>query len=175
MNLFVLLMLGCGSDPILERADEATKTAPKTNNVAPNPGIPEEPKPGIPSQPPPGEGPMPGGQPVFDGPTVTVTGEIKFPSYKQGKVRIDVFDGDQRDHSIKPSVVTTKELEQPGEFTLSVPESVKHVWISAFVDQNNNQRPDHGDPTGFYVDNPVSTKKNVNGLIIELKEDAPKK
>jgi len=139
------------------------------------PGTPDEPQPGQAVQPPPGAPPMPEGQEarpgeqVPSGPTVKLTGLVRYPVYKTGAVRVDVFDGDQRDFSARPSVVAVAMLGAPGVFSVDIPQSVGRVWISAFNDANSNNRPDKEDPTGFYGKNPVSVADGpVEGIVIDL-------
>ena len=135
----------------------------------PEPGQPGEPGAGVPQQPDPGAPGDGGEQRPKEGPRVTISGSIEYSDYEAGKLRIDVFDGDQRDFSKRPSVVTWHALEAPGSFSVSVPQSVNKVWFSSFNDANENGRPDHEDPTGIYSSNPVDvTAGDVTGVVIEL-------
>jgi hypothetical protein len=137
----------------------------------PSPGVPEEPEPGLPGGPG-AEAAVPG-QPV-DGPTVVLRGEVRYADYRAGKVRVDVFDGDQLDRSKRPGVVGWADLSAPGSFELTVPASTGKVWLSAFNDANSDGKPGHTDPTGFFADNPVTLEGDaVDGLIIELEYNPP--
>jgi hypothetical protein len=101
---------------------------------------------------------------------VNLSGEVVFPGYRSGPIRIDVFDGDQRDLSARPRVVGVAQIAGPGMFTVSVPEAARLVWISSFNDENSNSRPDlQSDPTGYYEKNPVRIDKGpVADLTIRL-------
>jgi hypothetical protein len=183
-----------------ERAEEPTAGQPAPGQAAspppgaaaqPAPGQPGEPSPGDPSQPPPGapDQPQPGvpdqpqpGAPVVEiapgepqqGPTITLVGEVRFADYQGGRVRVDVFDGDQKDFSARPSVVGWAELDAPGPFELKVPSSAERVWISAFNDANRDGKPGHEDPTGFFADNPVALgERDVSGIVIDLVLEPP--
>ncbi len=211
-------LAGCGSDRILERADEeradegigsegttpgravepppGAAEQPAPGSVGdpepgqagdPNPGDPAQPPPGAPDQPNPGipEEPEPaapgapggaeraGGTPS-DGPTVTLKGEIRYRDYSRGKISLDVFDGDQRDFSARPSVVGRLELDAPGPFELAIPQGAGKVWISAYNDANDDGKPDHEDPTGFCSTNPVALDDQIiEGLVIQLEYNPP--
>lgn len=196
-----IFMLGCGADPILDRAQKeaATDKAGELKTVTPgapqsaeplkgqapppatgapvapqpgtSPGIPVEPAPGDPSVPPP-SGVEPGASLAH---TINLSGVVQFSDYKGGIVRIDIFDGDQRDLKARPRVVAVSQISGPGGFTVSVPETVGQVWVSAFNDENGNSRPDPGtDPTGFFVNNPVQLSKGpVADILIQLERLPP--
>ncbi|MFH1468680.1 MAG: hypothetical protein ABIO70_30095 [Pseudomonadota bacterium] len=201
LALFLIFQLaGCDGDPILVRADDeraeegdARRPAaspgvlpqpgvapePQPGQAAepgegfpdePTPGIPEPPTPGDPSQPPPPGGVDPGSPP--SAPRTTVSGVVRYPGYTQGPIRVDVFDGDQRDLARHPGVVAWADLPAPGPFTVQVPKSAKKVWISAYNDANGNGRPDDRDPRGYDEGAPVGVAAgDVTGVIIELKYD----
>ena len=126
-------------------------------------GVPEEPKPGIPEEPeaaPPGS---PGGaahagkeSPMEQsGPQVIVQGVVDGEP-GMGKIRIDMFDGDQRNVSgPRPKVVGIHEMDDVGPFELSVSVSAKRIWLGAYRDLNDNKRPDKGEPFGWYGRNPI--------------------
>lgn len=126
-------------------------------------GVPEEPKPGIPEEPeaaPPG---TPGGaahagkeaEEQDSGPQVIIQGEV-FGEPGMGKIRIDMFDGDQRNVSgPRPKVVAVHEIPELGPFDHSVPVSAKRIWLGAYRDVNDNKRPDKGEPFGWYARNPI--------------------
>ncbi len=126
-------------------------------------GVPEEPKPGTPEEPeaaPPGS---PGGAAHAGkeggqedaGPQVIVRGVVNWED-GPGKVRIDLFDGDQRNVSgPRPKVVGVHELGGLGPFNVSVPVSADRIWLGAYRDTNDNKRPDKGEPFGWYARNPI--------------------
>ena len=143
--------------------------------VQPPPGAPDQPQPGMPDQPRPGVPDQPGGQAAdpgvpSEGPMVRIQGEVRYAGYSQGKVRVDVFDGDQRDHTKRPGVVGWADLDGPGPFDLAVSQASGKVWLSAFNDANGDGRPGHEDPTGFMADNPLVLDEDaISGVVIELK------
>ena len=126
-------------------------------------GVPAEPAPGVPEEPeaaPPGS---PGGaahagkddQALESGPQAIIRGVI-LGEAGVGKVRIDMFDGDQRNVSgPRPKVVGVHELDDVGPFELSVSLSAKRIWLGAYRDGNDNKRPDKGEPFGWYPRNPI--------------------
>ena len=90
----------------------------------------------------------------------------------QGKVYIDVFDGDQRNTAgDRPSLVRVVELGGPGAFEIQVPLSAKRVWLSAYADPTQDNRPSKGEPTGWYPGNPVFLKSPPDLIVIELVAD----
>ncbi len=141
----------------------------------PPPGEPGQPPPGVPDEPAPvapeGPGPeaaVPGDPP--EGPSVVLRGEVRYADYRGGKVRVDVFDGDQLDRTKRPGVVGWADLSGPGPFELTVPASTGEVWLSAFNDANSDGRPGHEDPTGFFGGNPLRLGSEAfDGLVIELR------
>lgn len=190
ISVAALLLIGgaCGRDPILERADELEDE--ERGNEAGRPGTPATPGPGQASEPPPGEGvapppgtataPPPGtpsgpaGPGGDDQPRVVITGEVRLPDYEVGKVRLDVFDGDQKNlDGPRPSVVAVVELERPGAFSIEVPASAAQIWIGAFIDEDQNGRPGPQDPSGWYLGNPVATEGGASGIIIDLVRQPP--
>lgn len=145
----------------------------------PPPGAPAQPAPGIPEEPQPAAPGAPGGAAIQpetpdEGPTTVLSGEVRYADYRRGPVRIDIFDGDQRDFSARPRVVGKAELSGPGAFEITVPRSVGEVWISAFNDADSDNKPDQDDPTGFCAGNPVQLDRDEIGkLVIELEYNPP--
>lgn len=185
-GLTALVGAGCGPDPILDEADQerareddhSTQVSrPPGSAIQPPPGAPTQPTRGIPEEPQPGQPDTPDaragvpgapGAPV-DGPQVTLKGEVRYGDYKDGKVRVDVFDGDQRNFSKHPGVVGWVELAGPGPYEVQVPQAAERVWLSAYNDANNDGKPGHEDPTGYLEDNPVGLEDStITGLDIEL-------
>ena len=183
--LAILLVLGCGRDPILEAADDLQGgphpaagggSPPRGDPVQPAPGDPESPPPGRASAPPPGvpEQPPPGGRAVVAGPKVTLSGQVVLADYDMGTVRIDIFDGDQKNlNGPRPMVVAVLELERPGSFEVQVPASTPKVWLGAYVDENLDGRPGPQDPSGWYTGNPVDTEGGAEGIVIQLQRQPP--
>ena len=185
-----LLLLACngGQDPILDRAaamedragGEAAPIGPGPAE-APAPAAPEAPPPGVPEEPVPvaGQPSNPGGAgpASVDGPTVEIRGTVDVPGWKGGPIRVDIFDGDQQAAAIgsgpRPSVVAVARLESPGAFSLQVPASTGRIWIGAFADENQDGRPGHEDPTGWYGENPVSTEKSTEDVALTLEPPPP--
>jgi len=146
---------GQAGDPTTRRAED------------PPPGIPEEPTPGDPGSPPPPGGAQP--EPPPNVPRTTVSGVIVYDGYRAGPIRIDVFDGDQRDFSRHPGVVAWADLAAPGPFAVLVPTETKKVWISAFNDANLNGRPDDDDPRGYHEKSPVAVDQgDIEGIVVTL-------
>lgn len=147
---------------------------PPGDGIQPPPGAPDQPQPGVPDDPTPGrpDGPgpeqaTPGAPP--EGPSVTLRGEVRYAEYREGKVRVDVFDGDQLNRSKHPGVVGWADLSGPGPFELTVPSSTGKVWLSAFNDANGDGKPGHEDPTGFFAGNPLDLDDDsLTGLVIQL-------
>jgi len=115
------------------------------------------------------------GQPGSDGPQVRVEGTITVPDWKPGgSVRIDVFDGDQRDLSApRPSVVGMARLSEPGAFSVSVPASAGRVWLGAYADLNGDDRPSPSEPSGWYGGNPIDLSGAATGIDLRLTVEAP--
>ena len=191
--LWVTALVSCG-DPILDKveSDEAGPAQPIAGRDVPpeGVGIPEEPAPGVPGEPSPGLPGSPqegtpgehqpgkagaGNAPVNESETTLIKGEVVFSDYSSGIVRLDVFDGDQTDFALRPSVVAMEQLAKPEPFELRVPMSTERVWLSAFNDANTNGRPDPQDPTGFYAKNPLDVSGGgvVEGVVILLEVREP--
>ncbi len=189
----------CGADPIMDRAN--AERAEESNGQGgaghPGPGQANGPIPGDPSQPPPGQAaqPPPGAPPqpepgvpnqpqpgtpddqveatagTPDGPTITLSGTVRYGDYGKGTIRVDVFDGDQSDRSLaqRPGVVAWADMESPGAFSVQLPVSKGKVWLSAFNDANGDGKPDHEDPGGQCQDNPmVVGNQDISGVVIDL-------
>ena len=130
-------------------------------------GVPAEPAPGVPDAPPPGKG-------VPEGPSIRLSGRVSAPAEVTGPVRIDAFDGDQRDLSgPRPAVVAVGHLAGPGDFELSVPAGSGPLWLGAYMDIDGNGRPDPTDPVGWYSGNPLTGEGDQAGLDLVLAIEAP--
>ena len=106
-----------------------------------------------------------------DGPTITLSGTVRYGDYGKGTIRVDVFDGDQSDRSLaqRPGVVAWADMESPGAFSVQLPVSKGKVWLSAFNDANGDGKPDHEDPGGQCQDNPmVVGNQDISGVVIDL-------
>lgn len=139
-------------------------------------GDPAEPQPGVPKDPEPAPPGSPGGAHhegkeaggAEEGPHVLIRGRIDAPG-GSGVIRIDMFDGDQRNVAgPRPKVVGVHEIATPGRFEVSVPQSHRRVWLGAYRDLNGNNRPDKGEPTGWYKRNPVFLDGSPPSVVIEL-------
>ncbi|MCK6501968.1 hypothetical protein L6R53_00950 [Myxococcota bacterium] len=105
---------------------------------------------------------------------MTLRGEVRLPDYDLGSVRLDIFDGDQKNlEGARPSVVAVVNLERPGPFEVQVPASAARVWLGAYVDEDLDGRPGPQDPSGWYVGNPVLTDGGADGIVIELVRQPP--
>ena len=186
--LAILWTLGCGEDPILEQARNAekeeqkksipqkedanqktsTQTLPKiappekvTLTVSQN----EMPKVEPPQRVQEGEPPPKPKAQNF----VTFEGTITVENWSGKPIRIDVFDGDQRNIGGKrPSVVISEKRNEAGPFSLKIPQEDINVWIGAYIDEDEDGRPGPKDPSGWYTGNPVSTKKDQTGISFSL-------
>lgn len=184
--LLVLIFAACGTDPILERAQQDPATKPAATNpssgsaAAPVPGVPAEPQPGIPAEPSPvspgaAGDPAPGiptepspGSPG-GGPQILLSGRVVLSSGAAAPIRVDVFDGDQQDLSgPRPKVVGMAQLDQPGPFTVSVPADTARLWIGAYADMDQNGRPDPQDPAGWFAGNPVDLSAPLPEITLTL-------
>ena len=201
--LLAIGLVACGEDPVLEAArEEAAKgdaepaTRPQGDPGDPSPGepgdpprgepgegnpdkgVPEEPEPGDPTVPPPGGeiGVPDGSIPPPEGvETVLLKGKVEVEDYVRGAITIDVFDGDNsRRGGKRPEIVGRVKLDAPGPFELEVQKDIT-VWLSAYADQDENNRPSEEDPIGDCSCNPLRTGKNQNGLVVELTRGHPPK
>lgn len=170
---------GLPEEPTPVVPDEPTPAEPG----APAPDGPDGEKapmlPGVPDEPTPASPGSPGGsahkdkseQPI-DGPQVRIRGRISSTNPVQGKVRIDVFDGDHRDTrkqgNKRISHILVHEIERPSWFEISIPLTYQRVWIGAYGDLNDNKRPDRGEPVGWYRSNPVQLSGTPPTVFIDL-------
>jgi len=144
-------------EPAAPGAVDRPKPPPGAEGVAvePEPGIPDAPKPAPPGSPGGAEHKGKEAGQVETGPQVILRGHVTGEGIS-GKIRIDLFDGDQRNVAgPRPKVVGVHDMPAPGAFELSVPVSADRVWIGAYQDANSNKRPDKGEPSGWYSRNPV--------------------
>ena len=89
-------------------------------------------------------------------------------------LRIDIFDGDQRKlDGPRPSVVGVMRLEEPGAWSVVVPESAAELWIGGYADDNRDGKPDHEEPVGWYSGNPVQGGADRSGLSLTLSVQKP--
>jgi hypothetical protein len=141
-----------------------------TGAIAVTPGVPDEPAPGAPGTA--GGAAHADKQVGFEGPTTTLRGWLRMDESIQAKIKIDVFDGDQRNIAgPRPSLVTVASFDRPGEFEIEVPLSAKRVWLSAYADTTGDGRPSKGEPTGWYPGNPVFLSDAPDVIVIELVAD----
>ena len=152
---------------------EQPEPPPHTSGV----GKPAEPKPGVPEEPKPAPPGSPGGANHSgkeggvqqEGPQVLLRGVIGGSAAGQGLIRIDLFDGDQRKTAgPRPRVVGVHEVKSLGPFEVSVAESTGRVWIGAYRDLNQNNRPNQGEPFGWYANNPVYLDDPPENIKIDL-------
>ena len=104
-----------------------------------------------------------------------VDGTVEYAAWKQGRVRIDAFDGDHTVHGNRPGVVASARLERPGKFSLLVPQGSGRIYVEAVVDEDGDGKPGPQDPRGTADRYPVTIEEEaVVGLSIKLvKHDAP--
>lgn len=166
-----------GSVPVIPGTPEEPSPAPPgtlgggdTGGINVAPGVPEEPAPGQPGAP--GGAEHSGKNQQIEGPQMTIKGRIDMAPTIQGKVYIDVFDGDQRNIAgERPSLVRVVTLAGAGIFEVEVPISAKRVWLSAYADTSQDNRPTKGEPTGWYSGNPVFVDSPPDLVVIELVAD----
>jgi hypothetical protein len=148
---------------------------PLAEGGQPPPGRPEQPAPGVPTGPPPGGavGDPGGGAGIpADAPMVAIQGTLTVEGWGGGPIRIDVFDGDQREIGGKrPSVVGMARLDKPGPYSVQVPAASPKVWVGAFADENKDGRPGPSDPAVWYPGNPVNTAGDRDHIDLVLKKD----
>lgn len=186
--LAILWTLGCGEDPILEQARNAKKEEQKksipqeedSNQKISMQALPKIAPPeksaltAFPNEMPKVEPPqrVQEGEPPPKPKTqnfVTFEGTITVENWSGKPIRIDVFDGDQRNIGGKrPSVVISEKLNEAGPFSLKIPVEDINVWIGAYIDEDEDGRPGPKDPSGWYVRNPVSTQKDQKGISFSL-------
>ena len=192
--LSTMLTIGCGEDPILQKAntqsssEKAQSTSTKTTpTVAPPPSeepvaksVTEVPKVAPPAVAPPKEPaqdevPPPPPNPK-DGDFVTFTGKIDASNPNNRPIRIDIFDGDQQNIGGKrPSVVVSTTLESGTSFEIFLPRTDQQLWVGAYIDENEDGRPGPMDPSGWYSGNPISGDQDQESIVIQLgiPNDAP--
>ena len=160
-------------EPAAPGAENMPEPPPSGDGVPAQPevGVPDEPKPAPPGTPGGAEHSGKGGGIVDEGPHVIIRGSISSGSLN-GKIRIDLFDGDQRNVSgPRPKVVGVHEINESGPFEVSIPASVGKVWLGAYLDANKNNRPDKGEAVGWYSRNPVHLDDVPKAVNITLKEE----
>lgn len=175
-------MEGTAEEPEPGIPEEPTPAPPGTEEFPAPPkgtdglGQPKEPDPGVPEDPEPAPAGSPGGAhhankeggKEAEGPFVNIQGRVDAEG-GEGKIRIDLFDGDQRNVAgPRPKVVGVHEIDSPGPFEISIPASDKRVWIGAYRDKNGNNRPDKGEPAGWYSKNPVFLDSQPDTVVIVL-------
>jgi len=139
-----------------DRPEPPPHSSEKGVAAEPEPGVPKEPEPAPPGTPGGADHPGKEGGVVEEGPQVVLRGSISGVEEAGGRIRIDLFDGDQRNTSgPRPRVVGVHDVPDSGVFELSVAQSAKRVWIGAYRDLNQNNRPNEGEPFGWYAKNPV--------------------
>ena len=183
-------LVGCGSDPILDKASQLKEEAVqgKKSSVQPKPGKPKEPKPGKPTEPrtvqvqPKPVKPKEVKPKKDTKPKITLSGRVEIlgeGDWEGKPIRIDVFDGDQRAiDGPRPKVVSTKRMKQQGDFALSIDQKEQSLWLGAYCDVDGDGRPGPNDPSGWFAQNPISSSKDRDGIVIQLaipvEENAPK-
>jgi len=186
LRLTLLLLLACGEDPILTEAKQIEKEKveskkeqtvketkeipevlpPKSSVSTPNvlPKI-EPPK----AQTPPKKEKTEPPPPQQKEEMVSFSGEIRVENWSGKPIRIDIFDGDQRNIGGKrPSVVRSEIITTTGPFTLFVPKSELQLWIGAYIDEDQDGRPGPQDPSGWYSANPVTASSAQTDISISL-------
>lgn len=201
----MLLGLGCAEDPILakvnseksqelppnvdEKTSDEQKTSTKTERTMPTIAPPKDspktpvgqlPKVAPPSVAPPKEQPKEAVPPPppnpKDGEFITITGTIDANNPNNKPIRIDIFDGDQRNIGGKrPSVVVSTTVEAGPKFEIFLPKKEQMLWVGAYIDEDGNGRPGPLDPSGWYSGNPISGEADHSRVVLTLgiPNDAP--
>lgn len=195
-----LLIIGCGEDPILQKAsrqqasaesstsDESAsekkpptvappKSSEQTTSSKSTSQIPKIAPPAVapPKEPSKEEVPPPPPNPK-DGDFVTFKGTIEANNPNQRPIRIDIFDGDQQNIGGKrPSVVVSTTVESGNRFEIFLPKKEQQLWVGAYIDEDNDGRPGPMDPSGWYSGNPLSGSTDQQAIVIQLgiPNDAP--
>ena len=141
----------------------SSEPAPGQPSSEPTPGQPSaEPTPGVPSTPAPGN-------PFKDGPLVKLSGRVVVPNWNGAPIRIDIFDGDQRQiGGQRPNVVMMEFLPSDGDFEIEIPERDSPYWIGAYVDVDQDGKPGANDPSAWYSGNPIMGNRDNSGVVLEL-------
>lgn len=111
-----------------------------------------------------------------DGEFITISGTIEASNPSNKPIRIDIFDGDQRNIGGKrPSVVVSTTVDAGPTFEIFLPKKEQMLWVGAYIDEDDNGRPGPLDPSGWYVDNPISGENDHSKVILKLgiPNDAP--
>jgi len=111
-----------------------------------------------------------------DGDFITIKGTIEANNPNGKPIRIDIFDGDQRNIGGKrPSVVVSTTVDNGPTFEIFLPQKEQQLWVGAYIDEDGDGRPGPLDPSGWYSGNPVSGNKNQEGitLVLGIPNDAP--
>ncbi len=201
----ILLTFGCGEDPILakansdqsqtttstlseqpiEKGDEKQAIDQTMPTIAPPKDAPKSPigqlpKVAPPSVEPPKEQPKEAVPPPppnpKDGEFITISGTIEANNPTNKSIRIDIFDGDQRNIGGKrPSVVVSTTVEAGPEFEIFLPKNKQMLWVGAYIDEDGNGRPGPLDPSGWYSENPISGEEDHRRVVLTLgiPNDAP--
>ncbi len=201
----ILLVFGCGEDPILAKANskkapdpvptlsdqsdgKATEEQPAEQTMptiappknSPQSSVGQLPKVAPPSVEPPKEQPKDAVPPPppnpKDGEFITISGTIDAKNPNDKPIRIDIFDGDQRNIGGKrPSVVVSTTVEAGPEFEIFLPKKEQMLWVGAYIDEDGNGRPGPLDPSGWYSNNPISGESDHSRVVLTLgiPNDAP--
>ena len=108
--------------------------------------------------------------------SLLLSGTIDAKKSNNKPIRIDIFDGDQRNIGGKrPSVVVSTTVEAGPEFEIALPKKSQMLWVGAYIDEDGNGRPGPLDPSGWYTENPISGESDHSRIILTLgiPNDAP--
>ena len=170
-------------EPPQQFRDNAPTPGKVTGTQTPVPGIQpgDQPTVGVPEEPVPGVPAPPRAVVLDDQPEqpqmqeqIQIAGMILVQGWNGNEIRIDVFDGDQRQiGGSRPSVISSSSLSKPGAYEISVPKGKGKYWIGAYVDQNGDGRPGKQDPSGWYAGNPISASQATSGveLVLSVPDD----
>jgi len=87
---------------------------------------------------------------TYNGPTVTVSGEVIFDSYKDGTISIFARTEDRA----RPPDIAILTIPKPGKYILKVPKDFGNIYIGA-INTKKGLEPEPDDLRDEYVNNPV--------------------
>lgn len=87
---------------------------------------------------------------TYNGPTVTVSGEVIFDSYKDGAISIFARTEDRS----RPPNIAILTIPKPGKYILNIPKDFGNIYIGA-INTKKGLEPEPDDPRDEYVNNPI--------------------
>ena len=96
---------------------------------------------------------------------IIIKGEIIFPEYEQGYIRIIAF----KEPVLKQrTAITHVDIKKPGPYTLRLPVGTKKVYLVCYNDSNNDGPPvQPSDPATWYINPQEIGLLTISGNIME--------